>query len=165
VPESPLERAKAICLRVLAFHSRTEAQIRRRLEQDGLAAEADQAVAWLCRFGYLDDAAWAGARARTLLAPGRLGPRAAQRRRVAAGITEPSARAAVEEVLRGPDGALGAGEAELWLCRQLAARRARVPLDDLDPRARARLARFLLARGFGGEVVARVVRGWGDADG
>jgi regulatory protein len=159
VSDSPLERARALCLRVLAFHARTEAQLRRRLAQAGHAPEADEVVAWLLRLGYLDDAVWARARARSLLAPGRLGPRAAERRLLAAGIPAPAARAAVEEVLRSREGEEGTarGGAELALCRALAEKRARAPLDDLDERARARLARFLLGRGFAGEVVARVV--------
>lgn len=157
MPASPLEQAKAICLRVLAFHARTEAQIRRRLSSAGHGAEADEVVAWLLRLGYLDDGAWARAKARSLLAPGRLGPRAAERRLAAAGIPVPAARAAVEEALRERAGEAGAGGAELALCRALAERRARAPIGELDDRARARLARFLLGRGFAGEVVARVV--------
>lgn len=162
---TPLERAQAACLRVLAHHARTEAQIRRRLERDGLSGQADEAVAWLRRLGYLDDAAWARARARALLAPGCLGPRAALHRLVAAGIPAAAAGRAVDEVLRGPEGEVGRGEAELQLCRALAGHRARAPLDALDARARARLARFLLGRGFAEEVVARVMGGSGDADG
>jgi len=159
VSDSPLERAKALCLRVLAFHARTEAQLRRRLAQAGHAPEAEEVMAWLLRLGYLDDAAWARARARSLLAPGRLGPRAAERRLLTAGIPAPAALEAVEEALRAREAEDGGprGGAELALCRVLAERRARAPLDGLDDRARARLARFLLGRGFAGQVVARVV--------
>jgi regulatory protein len=50
-----------------------------------------------------------------------------------------------------------AGPGELALCRALAERRARgKPPSELEERDRARLARFLLGRGFSGEVVARV---------
>jgi regulatory protein len=159
VSASPLERARALCLRVLALHARTEAQIRRRLAQAGHEPEADEVVSWLLRLGYLDDGAWARARARSLLSPGRLGPRAAERRLLAAGIPAPAARAAVGEALRAREAEEGSprGGAELALCRALAEKRARAPLDGLDDRSRARLARFLLGRGFAGEVVARVV--------
>jgi regulatory protein len=55
--------------------------------------------------------------------------------------------------------------AETALCRALAERRAKgVPIASLDERARARLARWLLGRGFAGPVVARVVGTFDDSD-
>jgi regulatory protein len=165
--ESPLDRARSLCLRVLAFHSRTEQQLRRRLAGQGLEAEADAVVAWLLRLGYLDDAAWARATARSLLRPGRLGPRAAERRLLAAGIEAAEAREAVAAALaEAPGGDRGAEQGEVALWRALAERRARGARPaDLDERARARLARFLLGRGFSGEAVHRVVGLGADADG
>jgi len=157
-----LDRAKALCLRILSGHARTESQIRRRLAGAGLEEAAGEAIAWLLRLGYLDDAAYARARARSLLSPGRLGPGAVERRLLAAGVAPPLARAAVTEALgEGAD-----GRDELALCRALAERRAggrRPP--ELEPRDRARLARFLLARGFSSEAVARVVGLDADASG
>ena len=51
------------------------------------------------------------------------------------------------------------------LCRALVERRTKgVALDALDARARARLARWLLGRGFAGPVVARVVGAFDDSD-
>jgi SOS response regulatory protein OraA/RecX len=64
----------------------------------------------------------------------------------------------VEDALRGRSGVRGRDEGELRLCLALAERRARAPLEALDERARARLARFLLGRGFAAEAVARVLR-------
>jgi len=122
-------------------------------------------IAWLRGLGYVDDAAFARARARALLAPGRMGPRAAERRLVVSGIAPDRARAAVRAAL---DEAAGEGgrDAEAALCRALAERRARgVDLAALEPRDRARLARFLLGRGFAGPVVARVLGMWSDAEG
>jgi regulatory protein len=163
-----LERARARALRLLAARPRTEAQIRDRLGRDGLGEAADETLAWLRRLGYLDDAAYARGRARSLLAPGRLGPRLAERRLAAAGIPPDEARRAVEEALRGAaPQAEGGWRAELELCRALAARRlrGRAPAD-LDERERARLARFLLGRGFSGSAVARAVGAGADrADG
>jgi SOS response regulatory protein OraA/RecX len=50
-------------------------------------------------------------------------------------------------------------------CRSLAERRARgTPLTALDERARARLARFLLARGFSGAAVSRTLGGFEDRE-
>jgi regulatory protein len=61
------------------------------------------------------------------------------------------------------EGERGGGDAEAALCRALAERRARTAdLAGLDARARSRLARFLLGRGFSGPVVARVLGMWED---
>lgn len=151
----PLVRAKNLAVCYLATCARTEAQVRARLAKAELEGEADEVVAWLLRLGYLDDAAYARARARALVAPGKLGPRMAERRLRVAGIGAGPARAAIAEALA----AAGEGtQGELTLCRILAERRARTAdLSALDDRARRRLARFLLGRGFGGSVVARVL--------
>ena len=156
---TPLALAKEQALRLLAARPRTEAQIRERLARDGLAEVASEVVAWLLRLGYLDDDAYARTRARSLTAPGRLGPRLAERRLVTAGIDPARARQAVAEALRGGEEESPGGEpAETRLARALALRRTGGgPLDDLDERARARLARFLLGRGFSGPAVARVL--------
>jgi regulatory protein len=156
VPDSPpLARAKSLALRYLASRARTEAQVRARLARAELAAEADAVVAWLARLGYLDDAAYARARARALVAPGKVGPRLAERRLRSAGIGRGAAREAIAEAL---ETAGGGAEAEAALCRALAERRARTAdLSGLDARARRRLARFLLGRGFSGSAVARTL--------
>ncbi|WP_242346266.1 regulatory protein RecX [Anaeromyxobacter terrae] len=157
----PLARAKALALRFLASRARTEAQVRARLAKAELSAEADAVVGWLRGLGYLDDAAYARARARALVAPGRLGPRLAERRLRAAGIPDAAARAAIAGAI-GDASAEGEG-GEVALCRALAERRARgAALSALDDRARQRLARFLLGRGFAGPVVARVLGIWED---
>jgi regulatory protein len=152
-----------MALRALASRPRSEAEIRARLARAELAAEADDTVAWLARLGYLDDAAFARARARGLVTGGRAGPRLAERRLRAAGIDEAAARAAVRGALEEETGARGGG-AELALCRALAERRAKGSLAALDDRGRARLARWLLGRGFAGPVVARVVGTFDDTD-
>jgi len=154
---SPEERARALALRVLAFHPRTEAQLRRRLCGAGFAAEQEAVLAWLRRLGYVDDQAWAAATARALLRPGRLGPGAAERRLLAAGIPEAQVREQVAAALAEAPGA-ESGSPEVALCRALAEQRARgAALEELPERERARLARFLLGRGFSGEAVHRVV--------
>jgi len=154
---SPLERAKAVALRYLAASARTEAQVRARLARAELEGEADAVVAWLLGLGYLDDAAYAVARARALVTAGRAGPRLAEKRLAAAGIDPDRARAAVAAAVAEAAGAEG-GEGEAALCRALAQRRARGrDLEALDERARARLARFLLGRGFSGSSVARAL--------
>lgn len=158
---APLARAKSVALRYLAAAARTESQIRARLEKAELAAEADEVVAWLSRLGYLDDAAYAKARARALVGSGRLGPRMAERRLRTAGIGAGAAREAIAAALA--EAGEGGGS-EVSLCRALAERRARTTeLAALDARARRRLGRFLVGRGFSGSVVARVLGGYEDA--
>jgi regulatory protein len=154
-----LARAKAIALRYLASRARTTSQVRARLAKDDLADHADAVVEWLRHLGYLDDSAFARARARALLAHGRAGPRLAARRLAAAGIPPAAAREAIAAAV--DDVAEGAGE--LALCRALAERRAKGAVSALDDKGRQRLARFLLGRGFAGPVVARVVGLWEDA--
>jgi regulatory protein len=131
--------------------------VRARLARAELAAEADEVVRWLLGLGYLDDEAYASARARALLSSGRAGPRLVERRLAAAGIAAPRAREAVAQALSEAAGSAG-GEGEARLCRALAERRADTKdLGALDDRSRARLARFLLGRGFSGEAVASVL--------
>jgi regulatory protein len=154
--DAPRARARAIALRQLAARARTEAQLRARLSRDGLDAEADATVAWLRGLGYLDDAAYARARARGLVAPGRLGPRLAERRLQGEGIPAAEARAAVAAALAEEGG--DARAAELERCRDLLARRSRAAAPaELDERGLRRLSRFLLGRGFSPSVVARVL--------
>jgi regulatory protein len=155
---TPLEAAKALALRVLAFHARTEAQLRARLARAGLADAADETIAWLARLGYLDDAAYAGARARALVAPGRLGPRAAERRLRGAGIPAGAARQAVAAAVaaHAPQ-AEGGGAQELALCRAALWRKLRGAPAPPDAKGRARLARFLLGRGFSADAVRRAL--------
>lgn len=162
--DSPRERARALALRALAHRPRSEAELRARLARAELADEADDTVAWLTRLGYLDDGAFARARARGLLAGGRAGPRLAARRLRAAGIDEPLTREAIRAALEEATGVVGAS-AEVALCRAVAERRARgAEIGSLDEKARARLARWLLGRGFAGPVVARVVGTFDDSD-
>lgn len=139
---------------MLAARPRTEAEIRARLARDGLAEEASGVVEWLGRLGYLDDAAYARARAASLLRGGRTGPRLAERRLVAAGVAPALARQAVAEGMdaEGVGGARPLDEAAR--CRALAERRARKPIASLDDRERGRLARFLAGRGYSPAAVA-----------
>jgi len=155
----PLARAKAIALRYLASRARTTSQVRARLAKDGLEDHADAVVGWLGKLGYLDDVAYARARARSLLTHGRAGPRLAERRLVASGIAQGPAREAIAAAIQDAT----YGTPEIALCRALAERRANGAVADLDVRGRQRLARFLLGRGFAGPVVARVVGLWDDA--
>ncbi|HET8734139.1 MAG TPA: regulatory protein RecX [Anaeromyxobacteraceae bacterium] len=143
--ESPQARARARALRLLAARPRTEAQIRERLARAGFEAEAAGVVAWLRDLRYLDDGAYARDRAASLVGGGRLGPRLAEQRLVAAGIPRDAARRAVREAL---------GDDEVARCRELAERRTRGDPRALDDKSRARLSRWLLGRGFSGRAVS-----------
>ena len=165
--DAPLSRAKAKALRLLASRPRTSSQIRDRLERDGMAESASDVIAWLTKLGYLDDDAFARARARYLLGPGRLGPRLAEHRLTAAGVAVPMARHAIEAALEDASDGLGergGGErrsgsrAELALCAEALRRRLRgAAVESLDEKGKQRLARFLLGRGFSSGAVARVL--------
>ncbi len=146
--ESPQSRARARALRLIAARPRTEAQIRERLARAGFGAEVDDVVSWLRGLRYLDDEAYARDRAENLLAPGRLGPRLAERRLRAAGVPGDLARQAVQAAL---------GEDEVARCRTIAIRRTRMPPADLDDRGKARLSRYLLGKGFSGRAVSAVL--------
>jgi regulatory protein len=140
---------------VLAFHARSEAQLRQRLARAGYEACAADVIAWLARLGYVDDAAYARGRARSLLASGRAGPRLVERRLLAAGIPREDARSAVAAALKEDGSAPGDDTA---LCRAAAERKLRgAAAPSLDDRARARLARHLLGRGFSPDAVSRVL--------
>ena len=152
--DTPLARAKAMALRALAARPRSEAEIRARLRRAGLGDEAAEVVRWLAGLGYLDDRAYAQARARSLLRPGRLGPRLVERRLLAAGVDGALAREAVAGALEAEG---GGARAELALCRALARRRADGDPEELADREKARLARFLAGRGFSGRAVAQAV--------
>ncbi len=59
----------------------------------------------------------------------------------------------------------GRTKGEAALCRSLAERKAKGDPAGLDERARQKLARFLLGRGFSGEAVRKAVGGrWEPGD-
>ena len=154
------ERARAVALRALARSAQSRAALRARLERAGLAAEAPETLAWLAELGYLDDAAYARARAGALLARGRVGPALAERRLGAEGLAGELAREAVRAALAERVAGAESGRearAELALCEEAARRKlgGKEPAA-LDRGARGRLARFLLGRGFSSAAVTRV---------
>jgi regulatory protein len=137
-----------LALRLLAARSRTEAELLRALAARSIP-EADRAsaVARLRELGYMDDAAVASGRARTLLSQG-AAPRLVQQRLLAQGVEAAVARQAAEEA------AEGQGEREL-LEKALERRmRGRAPRDDKE---RRRLFRALVGKGHRPSLVARVL--------
>ena len=158
---TPLQRAKDLTLRALGSRAHSEAELRRKLAKAKLSDEADVALAWLRGLGYVDDRAFAAGRARALLRPGGVGPRMAEQKLAQAGIGRDAAKAAVAEVL---EGAGGRTRGEAGLCRALAERKVKGDPARLDERARNKLARFLLGRGFKGEAVRTAVGGSWEPD-
>jgi regulatory protein len=155
---------------VLSSRAHSESQIRDRLARSGFGEQAEEVLGWLRRLGYLDDSAYAQDQARSLLAPGRFGPDMAERRLLSAGVDPGTARAAVSAAAEraaaiAKEVALPSGApepAELTLCRAALASKLRgTALASLDERARARLARFLLGRGYSAAAVS-CVTGFGD---
>lgn len=131
---------------MLARGPRTEAELAARLERIGYSTAKVAATVTRCReLRYVDDAAVAMDRARTLRARGNGSLRIATELE-ARGVPEVVVTAAVEESLAGER------EAE-WARRALA--RARIDVE--DPRVRPRAWRLLASRGFPEDVVADVV--------
>lgn len=141
-PPTPLD----VAARVLARGSRTEAELAARLARIGYSAgKVAETIARCRELRYVDDAAVAMDRARTLRARGAGSLRIATELE-ARGVPELLVAAAVEESLAGER------EAE-WARRALV--RARIDVE--DPRARGRAWRLLASRGFPEDVVADVV--------
>jgi regulatory protein len=146
----PVERAQAVALRYLATRPRSEQEIRRRLAREELEQEVvEGCIAWLFRLGYLDDRRFGRERAEGLLRSGKVGPRLVLERLARNGLGPAASRQALSE-------AMAASSDETSLAREALRRRTRGALPE-DPRDRARLARWLRARGFSGTVVSRVI--------
>ena len=136
-----LERAKAMALKMLSRRARSEAEVRRALEKAPFSAEViAAALARLKELGYLDDQAFARARAQTLLEKGRLGPSAVSRRLAAQGVDEGEAEAAVSDA-RG-------GRSDEALAREALSRRRPIVSRASPLPERVKAARFLAGRGF-----------------
>src|SRR6266850_5299900 len=94
---TPLHRA----LKLLALKARTEAELDRALKRAGVSdVDCTLALARLRELGYMDDAAVASARARTLVEQG-AAPLLVRRRLRAQGVSSGTARAAAEEAAEG----------------------------------------------------------------
>ena len=144
-----VEFARRIALRLLDARSRSEAELRDRLDSRGVPEDVvEELVERFHEVGLLDDAAFAEALVQTRIQVDRHGftrIRAELRRR---GVDEDVVAEALSRVGQ---------EEELVAARAFAQRRARA-LAGLDSRvARRRLAGALGRRGFGGAVVSSVV--------
>lgn len=153
---SPLERARALAVRFLGMRARTERQVRARLEKGEFEpAVVEEVIGWLRGLKYLDDAAYARGKARDLVLRDRVGPRLATRRLAGTGIDAADAEREVSEAV--------AEQGEEALARTALSRRTRGKTPE-EPKERARLARWLIGRGFSPPVVAKVLGMWRDGD-
>ncbi len=141
--------AWSVALRLLAMRDRTTQDLRDRLGRRGYAAgEVEAVIRRLTASGYLDDAGYARAWARSHAH--RLGPARIARELRARGIDEAEVTAVLGEVSTERDVRQAATEAAL---RKLHALRG-MPL----PVVRRRLAAHLLRQGFSTEIVLEMLR-------
>lgn len=148
---APPPSAYGVLLRLLTVRDRTERELRQRLARKGFTiSEAEAALERVRGLGYLDDARFAAGRAEGLLGRRGLGPRAVRARLAAAGVGREQAQAAVAQAMASRD--------ELALARAALSRKHPGAAASDDPKVRARAARFLLGRGFGAGVIARVLK-------
>jgi regulatory protein len=138
------------------MRARTERQVRARLEKDEFEpALVEEVVAWLRGLKYLDDAVYARGKARDLVLRDRVGPRLAVRRLAGSGIDAADAEREVAGAV--------SEQGEEALARIALSRRTKGATPE-EPRERARLARWLIGRGFSPPVVAKVLGMWRDGD-
>lgn len=140
--------ARSIALRSLAARARSEAELRQRLADRGIEAEAiDGVIAGLVNEGLIDDARLATDLAQTLQESKKMGPvairQALVKRRIPRGI--------IDEVIS------GLAETDSTVLEDLARARMRV-LEGLDRDVQVRrLVGYLARRGYQGSDVYRVV--------
>lgn len=132
----------------IATRARSEVEIRRRLQRAGSSEEAiGTVIARLQELRYLDDGAFARARAGSLARRG-FGPRAIFAKLSEAGVRGEQAKDGVDEAI---------GDDEVALVRDALERRLRGrPLGELDPKERLRLQRWLAGRGFSLSAIRKV---------
>lgn len=131
-------------LKLLSTRARSRTQLTQLLVRRGFSSDqAEEAVRQTAEWGYLDDAAFAAARARKLL-EGRFGAHVVLRRLMADGISRRDAEAAIREVSSAQAIDPRAAAAKLLEARKI---------DLRDEKGRARAARLLGTRGFSAEVI------------
>ena len=149
-PASELERAKGYCLRLLSYRLRSEQELRRALERRGVSPAVRQScLQRLQELGLVNDQEFARAWVESRLSGSIVG-----RNRLLAGLS----RLGVDkEIASEAVAALAPDAAQAEHARELASRRLGTGL--LDQKAKGRLARLLVGRGFSPAVAYQVVRG------
>ena len=142
---TPLDRA----LRLVARKSRTESELNRALQLAGVAPDdRAAAVARLRELGYMDDAAVATARARTLLDRGN-SQRFVRQRLRQQGVSETTAKEAADDA--------GDGVTELALVQRALEKKLR-GREVRDDKERQRIFRALASKGHRPALVAEALK-------
>jgi regulatory protein len=147
-PEERLQHALEVAYRYLGHRDRTVAEVRHRLEAEGIEpAVVDQAVAELRRQGYLDDARYAQRFAEDRRTIDAWGVERIERRLLAVGIDPALIAAALDE-----------RDADEELEAALAVLRRRFPRAPADDRGRERALGVLVRKGYDLELAYDAVR-------
>jgi len=150
------EAALELACAQLAARPRSEAEIRRRLQRaEASPATVERVLLRLRELRYLDDAAFARARAESLARRG-FGPRAIAAKLAEAGVRGEVARLGTSEGLPDDERALAGAALE----RRLRGR----SFASLDRKDQLRLARWLAGRGFSPGAVRAACGGAGSFD-
>ena len=140
----------AVALALLGRRDRTTAELTLALQKSGYdAPDVSEALRRLTELGYLDDARFAKSRAALLLQEGKHGVERVRAQLLAQGVSPELAAeglALAEEEL---------GISPLEAARALLVKRGL--LHGMEPRVRAKAARFLSGRGFPESVVEQLV--------
>jgi regulatory protein len=147
-PEERLQHALEVAYRYLGHRDRTVAEVRHRLEAEGIEpAVVDDAVAELRRQGYLDDARYAQRFAEDRRTIDAWGVERIERRLLAVGIDPALIAAALDE-----------RDADEELEAALAVLRRRFPRAPADDRGRERALGVLVRKGYDLELAYDAVR-------
>jgi regulatory protein len=141
VDDAEVSKAFAQAVKLLAARARTKHELSQALIRRGHSAAArERALARVAELGYLDDAAYAKARAARLLSEGRYGAAAVVQRLIARGVPAAQAKRAVaESAVEAPP--------PREVAKALLERRG-LTGRTLDGKAYAKAARLLASRGF-----------------
>jgi regulatory protein len=145
-----VQHALDVAYRFLGRRDRTVAEVRKRLEADGIEAEVvDEAIAELTRQGYLDDARYATRFAEDRRSIDAWGAERIERRLLAVGVDPVLVSAAL-----GERGAAGELEAALAVLRR------RFPHAPADDRDRDRALGILVRKGYDLDLAYAAVRAY-----
>jgi len=149
--EDQAVRAKQRALDYLAYKPRTEKEVRRKLEQEDVAASViDDVIARIQELGYLDDESYAYDYARNRFSNKQYGPQRIRRELRERGIDRHLADDAVEQVFADEDlAAIARSHAEK--------RWPRIAEEDDPRRQKQKLYRYLKRRGFTSDTVYRIL--------
>ncbi len=145
-------QARKKALRLLSVRSRSERELRTRLQQAGFGEAAEATVRTLRRAGLVDDLQFALSYARSRIATRPCGEFILRRELREKGIAEETIEAAIAEAYREKD--------QRQLAYELATKKKRLLGGTDQEKAQRRVADLLLRRGFSWELVSEVMEHW-----